>query len=66
MQREYLGVDTINLPDTKNGRAFVLPIGRMAQMVIASVPETDGYVFPASRLSGTIPHAGWGTQFKGF
>jgi hypothetical protein len=25
VQREYLGVGTINSPDTKNGRAFVLP-----------------------------------------
>jgi integrase len=55
----YIDGDTITLPIeiVKNNRPHTLPIGPMAQQILAAIPRTHDYVFPASR--GNRVFKGW-------
>lgn len=52
LQREWVGTDTITLPDwfTKNGFEHTFPFGSETATILKSVPQTDSaYLFPAAR-----------------
>jgi integrase len=56
---------TINLPDTKNGRAHTFPIGPMTQSLIGNLPRDGDFLF-MGRVKGQ-PYNGWGkhkTEFE--
>jgi integrase len=55
----YIKGDTITLPVeiVKNNRVHTFPIGPLAQQILAAIPRTHDYVFPASR--GNRVFKGW-------
>jgi integrase len=65
LQWSWIKGDTIEFPAevAKNGQAWTIPLGSVAQAVIASAPRFSGpYVFPALRQSSptTTVFNGWG------
>ena len=51
LRRSWLSKDTITYPQgfCKNKREHVVPINPMAQAIIAEIPKTSEFLFPASR-----------------
>jgi integrase len=66
LRRSYFAEDRYTFPGsfTKNKRDHTSPIGKMAQAVIANIPNESDFLFPAQR--GDTVFGGWSKQKTAF